>query len=50
MLGVPICDSTGLGIAAQVLQCLKDWKLTDSIDACCFDTSGTNTGNENGVI
>lgn len=37
-------------IAVAVYNCLKDWKLLDAIDACCFDTTATNTGSENGVI
>lgn len=50
MSGVPICDGTGLGIAAAVFECLKDWKILDYIDGVCFDTTGTNTGIVNGSL
>ncbi|XP_037048472.1 uncharacterized protein LOC119082921 [Bradysia coprophila] len=49
LIGVSIAnDGTGLEIAAAVYQCLNDWKLTDSIDGCCYDTTSSNTGLDNG--
>lgn len=48
LLGVPISDGTELEIAVAVFNCLKEWKLVEYIDACCFNTTGTNTGIDNG--
>lgn len=44
ILGAPISDGTGLETAVAVFNCLEDWRILYNIEACCFDTTATNTG------
>lgn len=51
LIAVPILKSgKGIDIANAVYDTLKDWNLTDRIEAACFDTTATNTGQYNGAI
>ena len=50
LLSVPkIAAGTGEDQANAVYQALKDWRVQDSVQALCFDTSSANTGRINGA-
>lgn len=50
LLGVPKLErATGKAIANAVFDVLEDWRITDKVQAICFDTTNTNTGHQNGA-
>ena len=50
LLGVPkLVSGTGEAQAAAVHQLFEDWGLKHIVQALCFDTTATNTGQVNGV-
>lgn len=50
LIGVPKLKSgRGNDIAIAVFEELKNWRLTDKIQAVCFDTAATNTGDVRGA-
>lgn len=50
LLGVPALQAgTGRQQAEAIIQLLKEWNLTDKVQALCFDTTATNTGRLQGA-
>lgn len=49
LLGVPTTDGDGKSMAENVYQLLKKWNIIEKLQACCFDTTGSNTGCWNGA-
>lgn len=39
-----LSSGTGISIATAVLKALQDWKISDRVQAMCFDTTNSNTG------
>lgn len=50
LLGVPkLQNGTGRKMADAVIAAVTDWKIQDRIQAMCFDTTASNTGNVKGA-
>lgn len=50
LLCVPkLPDGTGKAVAAAVKSAVDEWKLADRIQAACFDTTASNTGQHSGA-
>jgi hypothetical protein len=50
LLAVPKLNSgTGEAMATAVYEALQDWNLCDRVQAMCFDTTASNTGNNLGA-
>ena len=50
LLGVPkVASGTGYNESLAVYNLLESWKLTEKVQALCFDTTSVNTGRFNGV-
>ena len=50
LLAVPkLCSGKGIDIANAVIESLQDWNLENSVQATCFDTTASNTGNKQGA-
>lgn len=50
LLGVPkLLSGTGEQQATAVAHLVREWGVTDSVKAMCFDTTASNTGIENGA-
>lgn len=48
LLGIPkLSSSSGGSQANAVLTAIKEWNVADQIKALCFDTTSTNTGENN---
>lgn len=50
LLAVPkLSSGTGNSIATNVFEQLNQWQLLDKVQAACFDTTASNTGEYNGA-
>ena len=50
LLAVPkLSSGKGIDITNAVIECLEDWNLANNIQAMCFDTTASNTGNKQGA-
>ena len=44
-----LCSGKCVDVANTVIECLEDWNLTTYIQAMCFTTTSSNTGNKQGA-
>jgi len=50
LLGVPkLASGTGQAQADAVVDCLKEWNISQKVRGLCFDTTSSNTGRLNGA-
>lgn len=50
LLAVPkLSSGTGYEISSAVFEQINNWQLKDKVQAICFDTTSTNTGQTNGA-